>query len=148
MITAYPIAGGCECGAIKYQITSAPLFASVCACSACKKQSGSAFGISLRVRREHLRVVSGQPKTWSRPADSGANIECAFCENCGNRIWNGSSAIPDCVSIKPGTLEEPNWFQPRYLSSASNLPTWLTLTGIERAWDGHAPMAAQQTEIR
>ena len=38
--------GGCQCGAIRYEISSPPVELYVCHCRECQKQSSSAFGIS------------------------------------------------------------------------------------------------------
>ena len=44
-----PLAGGCQCGAIRYAITAEPGPIYVCHCRECQKQSASAFGISVSV---------------------------------------------------------------------------------------------------
>ena len=39
-------------------------------------------GMSLEVPRAGLRVTRGAPKFWSRAADSGRRLRCAFCPSC------------------------------------------------------------------
>ena len=73
------MSGGCQCGGVRYQISGAPVALYVCHCRECRKQSASAFGISVIVRRAEFRLVQGAPKVWSRAADSGRMLECAFC---------------------------------------------------------------------
>jgi hypothetical protein len=36
--------GGCQCGAIRYEIASFPLLLYTCHCTDCQRQTGSAFG--------------------------------------------------------------------------------------------------------
>ena len=38
-----PMTGGCQCGAIRYEIVGFPLFLYTCNCTDCQRQSGSAF---------------------------------------------------------------------------------------------------------
>jgi len=43
--------GGCQCGAIRYELSGEGLELYVCHCKECRKQSASAFGISVIVPR-------------------------------------------------------------------------------------------------
>ena len=38
--------GGCQCGAVRYEVTGPPIKLYVCHCTECQRQSGSAFGMS------------------------------------------------------------------------------------------------------
>ncbi len=98
--------GSCQCGEIGYQSTGEPLALYICHCQECRKQSASAFGISLDVPRANFRITQGTPKYWSRPTDSGKTIRCAFCPTCGSRLWHESESS-DTLSIKAGSLDEP-----------------------------------------
>ena len=48
----------------------------------------------------------GTPRFWERPTDSGGRIRCAFCPDCGSRLWHEDAADPERASIKGGTLDE------------------------------------------
>lgn len=120
------ITGGCQCGAIRYQCAAEPLALFVCHCRECRKQSGSAFGMSLQVPRNFLTIIRGQPRFWSRPADSGRRLECAFCDNCGTRVWHEPEGESETVTIKAGSLDEPVDF-----STAIHIWTESKLPGLE-----------------
>jgi hypothetical protein len=81
-----PAEGGCQCGDVRYTISGDPVFLTVCHCNECKRQSGAAFGMSLRMRREHVMLTRGQPKRWTRIADSERPVICVFCGSCGTRL--------------------------------------------------------------
>jgi hypothetical protein len=117
--------GGCQCGAVRYEVSCDTLKLVICHCRECRKQSASAFGVSVFVPRESLRVTSGSPKFWSRATDSGHALECAFCADCGSRLWHQPSGAPDIVSIKGGSLDDPP-----DLSSAVHIWTSRMLPGI------------------
>ncbi len=117
--------GGCQCGEVRYESAGDSLALYLCHCKECRGQSASAFGISLIVPREGLRVTQGVPKFWTRPTDSGGRVKCAFCPNCGSRLWHESEAEPESVSIKGGSLDEPP-----DISAASHIWTSRKLPGV------------------
>lgn len=99
--------GGCQCGAVRYEITGAPLEVYVCHCRECRKQSASAFGISVMVPRGAFRLLCGTPRFWARAADSGRRVECAFCPDCGSRVWHQGGAGSAHLTVKGGSLDDP-----------------------------------------
>lgn len=104
--------GGCQCGEIRYEIHGEPLTFYACHCRECQKQSASAFGLSLTVPREAVKIVQGQPKTWTRESDGGRAVICSFCSNCGTRLFHDRSYNRETINIKAGTLDDPNWLHP------------------------------------
>ena len=99
--------GGCQCGAVRYRIdgTPGPLYA--CHCTECRKQSASAFGLSLVVRRRDLTLTAGSPRTWTRPTDGGGTLDCRFCPTCGTRVWHEDGPEAEALSLKAGSLDQP-----------------------------------------
>jgi hypothetical protein len=92
---------------VRYESAGAAIALYVCHCLECRRQSASAFGMSLEVPSAGLRVTQGAPRYWSRAADSGNRIRCAFCPNCGSRLWHESEPPSETVTIKAGSLDEP-----------------------------------------
>ena len=66
-----------------------------------QRQSGSAFGMSLTVRKDDFRILKGALKSFTRTADSGRLVTCAFCPECGTRIYHEPHYRKDSVNIKP-----------------------------------------------
>lgn len=99
--------GGCQCGAVRYQVTGAPLALYACHCRECQKQSGSAFGMSLQVDRNDLTLLAGQPRAWTRPTASGRRLTCWFCPDCGSRLWHEPAPASGWATVKAGSLDEP-----------------------------------------
>ena len=100
-----PVSGGCQCGAVRYAIAGAPLALYACHCRECRKQSGSAFGLSLQVRRDDLRLTAGEPRVWERPTDSGGRLACWFCPACGSRLWHEPVPGRGTATVKAGSLD-------------------------------------------
>jgi hypothetical protein len=105
--------GGCLCGKLRYAISGEPLATIACHCRDCQVQSGSAFGMTMVVKREHFEWLSGEPRKFAMKADSGTDKDCLFCGDCGVRILNELSRLPATVNLKPGTLDDTSWLQPR-----------------------------------
>lgn len=101
------VAGGCQCGAVRYELSHAPLQVYVCHCTQCRKQSASAFGISVVVPQAALRVVRGEPRFWSRPTQTGHVLDCAFCGDCGSRLWHRRRGSTGTLNVKGGSLDAP-----------------------------------------
>lgn len=121
--THLPMTGGCQCGAIRYELWDAPEAVYVCHCTECRRQSASAFGISLIVRAAAFRLAGGEPVVWRRPTDTGNRLDCWFCPTCGSRVWHVSSATPSFRSVKGGTLDQPpDLTQAVHLFTARKLP--------------------------
>jgi hypothetical protein len=84
----------------------------ICHCRECQKQSASAFGLSLTVPRASVKIVQGQPKTWTRKSDRDLAVICSFCPNCGTRLFHDRAYNRETINIKAGTLDDPNWLRP------------------------------------
>ncbi len=66
-----PFDGGCQCGAVRYRITSEAVVVYACHCTICQTQSGSAFAMAMRVPAEDFHLTKGGLKSFDRNADSG-----------------------------------------------------------------------------
>jgi hypothetical protein len=100
------LTGGCQCGAVRYEIAGAPLTTYVCHCRECCKQSASAFGISVIVRAGDFHLTQGTTKSWTRGTDSGRRLRCVFCPACGSRLWHEGEPKGPTISVKGGSLDE------------------------------------------
>ena len=119
--------GGCQCGAVRYELTGEPLAPIICHCTECQKQTSSAFGMTLPVAKRDLRLVSGSLKQWRRLADSGRELACYFCPDCGSRVYHSSSLGPDYWHLKPGTLDDTGWLAPVAQVWTDSAQPWLRL---------------------
>ena len=119
--------GGCLCGAIRYRLTGEPVAVTVCHCGDCQRQSGSAFGMSLVVRREQLEILRGEPARYESRAASGAGKHAFFCARCGVRLYNSLERMPETFNVKPGTLDDTRWLAPRLHVWTSSRQPWVTV---------------------
>ena len=114
--------GRCQCGAVEYEFTGSPRTVHACHCSECQKRSGSAFGLTMIVDKDSF-VLDGDVTTYVRISDSGQSVTSHFYPKCGNPIYGELERFPDIVAIRPGTLDDTNWFDPErhiWTDSAQN----------------------------
>jgi hypothetical protein len=104
--------GRCLCGAVAYESSGEPVFALLCHCRDCQRQSGGAYTAGLRLPAESFRITKGEPKLYVKTADSGNQVTRGFCPECGCMLFLRVSARPDLVAIRVGTLDDPSWFRP------------------------------------
>ncbi|MEM7017647.1 MAG: GFA family protein [Pseudomonadota bacterium] len=127
--------GGCQCKRIRYLLDGEVIRLNVCHCQDCQLQSGSAFGMSLVIPHEGtFQLTSGQLKTFETVADSGRKKTCAFCGDCGVRIYNATSALK---SIKAGTLDDTAWLAPDAHYWTKNKQPWVGLPGDVPCYDDY-----------
>jgi hypothetical protein len=119
-----PIEGGCQCGNVRYRVESEPSFLAVCHCTECQRQSGSAFGMSLAVPPQAFRVRSGTLKKYEVRCDSGRIKTCAFCRECGTRIYHQTE---NGMSLKAGTLDDTSWLKPDAHYWTKRRQPWVTI---------------------
>ncbi len=121
------IEGGCNCGAVRYRLTSAPMAVAVCHCANCRRQSGSAFSVNVVVRGDAMHV-SGDLTTWEDPdTETGQPVLRQFCATCGSPIRSLSVASPRVAIVKAGTADDPGQFAPAiHVWTSSALP-WVEI---------------------
>jgi hypothetical protein len=145
-----PLTGGCQCGARRYEATAAPLTLYACHCEECRRQSASAFGLSLLVRPEDLRLDRAGLGTWRRPRGAGGDMVCRFCPDCGARLMHEGRGV---VSVKAGTLDHPWALRPAGHIWADRAAPWMRAAMIEAGGviaprnPGEADMAALQARF-
>src|SRR6266540_4288254 len=54
-----PLAGACECGAVRYEVADAFLYAANCHCSRCRAATGTAFKAFAGIERKKLAITAG-----------------------------------------------------------------------------------------
>jgi hypothetical protein len=104
-------AGGCLCGAVRYQTLADPLRVTVCHCRFCQRATGSAYMVEPIFRLEDLQVTSGAPVVYDlSSAGSGKFVHIHFCQRCGTKLYLTFERFPGTCGVYAGTFDDPNWF--------------------------------------
>ena len=119
--------GGCSCGAVRYRLTSAPLFVHCCHCLDCQRQTGSAFVINALIETDRIERLSGEPEAVSMPTESGRPHDIYRCPKCLTAVWSDYGRRPALRFVRVGTLDEPSALAPDvHIFTRTKLP-WLRL---------------------
>ena len=79
--------GTCHCGYMTYTAEIDPAKVIICHCTDCQALSSSAFRIVVLAEKGSFRLLSGQPKTYIKTADSGRKRAHHFCPKCGTQMY-------------------------------------------------------------
>jgi hypothetical protein len=55
----YPLAGGCDCRAIRYRLESPPLIVHCCHCRWCQRESGASFALNAMIEADRVTLLCG-----------------------------------------------------------------------------------------
>jgi hypothetical protein len=95
--------------------------------------TGSAYRVSVRVPRATFRLLTGQPKTYVKTADSGAKRAHSFCSDCGTPAYACAVENPTSYSLRVGCLRQRAELPPRkQIWCRSSLPWSESLSGVPK----------------
>ncbi|SMC22615.1 Uncharacterized conserved protein [Andreprevotia lacus DSM 23236] len=115
--------GGCLCGAVRYRYPLPLGAANYCHCVDCRRVTGSAFNIGIRLEQALLQI-SGVLRSYSHAGGSGQAVERLFCGQCGSPLFTRHPARPESVWVRAGGLDDPALVQPGWASWASQRVAW------------------------
>jgi hypothetical protein len=116
-------AGGCLCGALRYEANGEPLYSGHCYCEDCRKASGSGFIPFIGFLSSAVRIT-GQCRQFTTKAANGNNAVRNFCPVCGGLVFGGRVGIDDSYTIYAGSLDDPTLFHPTIAIFTRNRPIW------------------------
>jgi hypothetical protein len=120
--------GGCTCRAVRYRMTSTPLFVHCCHCRWCQRESGSAFALNAMIEAGRVQLLQGEVEVINTPTLSGKGQKIARCPSCRIALWSNYAGAGDAIRfVRVGTLDEPERVPPDiHIFTASKQP-WVLL---------------------
>jgi hypothetical protein len=64
-MTDFPLTGGCNCGAVRFEVTAPLVIASYCHCKRCQRRCGAAASANAHPAPDTFRIVSGEDRLTS-----------------------------------------------------------------------------------
>jgi hypothetical protein len=129
--------GGCACGAVRYGLTSLPMFVHCCHCRDCQRQTGSAFVINALIETDRITLRSGSVRPIAMPTDSGSPHHIHRCSSCHTALWSDYGGRPTLRFVRVGTLDDPSVLSPDvHIYVRSKLP-WVALPEGVPAFDAY-----------
>ncbi|HEY5958976.1 MAG TPA: GFA family protein, partial [Polyangiaceae bacterium] len=119
--------GGCACGRMRYQMNAPPMFVHCCHCRDCQRQTGTAFVLNALIETDQLALLSGEPRRFEMPTDSGRPHGIYRCTDCGTALWSEYGGLSALRFVRVGTLDDPTALEPNvHIYTRSKVP-WLQL---------------------
>ena len=101
-------AGGCQCGAIRYEASGDPVVVAMCHCSMCRRANAAPAVAWAMFSEAQVRFVASKPKNYA----SSASAYRGFCCDCGTQISFTADYIPGLIDLTVGSFDCPEWLPP------------------------------------
>jgi hypothetical protein len=120
--------GGCTCRAVRYRMTSRPLFVHCCHCRWCQRETGTAFALNAMIESDRVELLRGEVVVVDTPSNSGKGQKISRCPICQIAVWSNYAGLGDAARfVRVGTLDEPDRLPPDvHIFTASKQP-WVVL---------------------
>ena len=112
--------GGCQCGAIRYEITAEPMMAGHCQCLDCQHETGGGHASFLAFPADAVKLT-GTPRFYEVKADNGNTMRRGFCPTCGSPVVAARAACRTCGQSPPAAST---------IRASSNLSSSSTRCGV------------------
>ena len=128
--------GGCQCGAVRFEVTGRLGKASVCHCRMCQKAFGNVFAPLVSIPDGALTWTRAEPKRFQ----SSNFVQRGFCPECGTPL---TYEAPDGLAVAIGAFDHPERIEPDiqfgvegripWMDHVNDWPVRETLDDIEAA---------------
>ncbi len=115
------ITGGCQCGAIRYELLAPPDRVSICHCRDCQMGAGAPMVAWAVMPKDRLVILKGAPNTVNSSGDSFRQ----FCGRCGTGLFYvNETFLPGLVDVQSVTLDAPSAYPPEAQVQTAEQPDW------------------------
>jgi hypothetical protein len=116
-------AGGCFCGAVRYEVSGAPRTLCYCHCESCRRVAGSPAVAWGTFERAGFRVTRGS----LAELHSSPRVVRGFCARCGSCLTYSHEARSGEIDVTLASLDEAAQLAPRmHVWVADKLP-WVRI---------------------
>jgi hypothetical protein len=130
------IAGGCHCGAIRYEAEGEALTSALCHCTDCRRHAGAPMVAWTMYRKEAVKVIAGEPRTYA----SSENGRRQFCANCGTGLfYTNDKILPGIIDIQSATYDDPGAVSPRAHIQVAERIAWMKEAHLLPTFERYPP---------
>lgn len=123
-MTDNKLAGGCACGAVRYECTARPVLAAHCHCRDCQRASGAPMATVFAVPRPAFHQIKGSTATHTCTGDSGQPVVRHFCPQCGSPLFSDVAVMPDLWFVRAVSLDDPGAVTPTLHVYCDSAQSW------------------------
>ncbi|MBN9306343.1 MAG: hypothetical protein BGO82_19815 [Devosia sp. 67-54] len=115
----------CACGGVSLHFAGKVLSMFLCSCEDCQRATGTGHAAIVLARRADVSVT-GETRSFSRPANSGATLTSSFCPDCGTPLLAQSSRAAELAMLPVGLFgaAAAAWYAPNQLIFARSHREW------------------------
>ncbi len=130
------LAGKCRCGAVRYEVSDAFVYAANCHCSECRAATGSAFKAFAGIEREKLTITDGVDDLAVFGEEDLNDTRCR-CRACGSFLF---SVVRDgaFVHVAMGSLVDAPTIRPTTHIFVGSKAPWFEITDDLPQFDEYA----------
>lgn len=132
--------GRCACGAVRFTVADAFLYALNCHCSDCRRATGAAFKSLAGIARDRLAITQGAESLMMVGETSAHDTRCAVCGSFLFSVVRGGAF----VHVALGVLEDCPTIRPAAHIFVGSKAPWFTITDDLPQYEGHIPQAAEE----
>jgi hypothetical protein len=123
--------GGCACGAVRYELMSAPFDTGWCHCRTCRLVSGAPAMVFSTVPTKDFRFTRGEGEMRIFPSSSFGRRR--FCGKCGTPLTIEVDHQPGTIDFPVATLDDPDPVTPGFhIFRASRIAWFETADDLPR----------------
>jgi len=128
------LVGKCRCGAVRYEVADAFLYATNCHCSECRAATGSAFKAFAGIEREKLTITDGVDDL---AVFGEEDLNDTRCRACGSFLF---SVVRDgaFVHVAMGSLVDAPTIRPTAHIFVGSKAPWFEITDDLPQFDEYA----------
>jgi len=121
-MTDLPLTGGCNCGAVRFEVRQPLAAASYCHCKRCQRRSGAAASANAHPASGSFRIVAGADRLRMWKPDGGG--EKWFCGDCGSALFSRNPADATMVGVRLGAFDEDPGIRPAARQFVAYAAAW------------------------
>lgn len=118
-----PLTGGCNCGGVRFELTSPPLHANYCHCTRCRRRTGAAASPQARVESGSFKITAGEQllKAWE---PEGGGFAKVFCSRCGSSLFSRAPGTAEPFSVRLGAFDQDPGVRPSFRMHVASAASW------------------------
>jgi len=129
------IAGGCACGAVRYQASGPPRQSMICHCRDCRRAAAAPVVAWVTFASADFAMAKGAPAAFA----SSRRVRRRFCAACGTPLTYAHEARPDEIDVTTCSLDDPDAFPPTHHSQLADDLHWVRFGDGLPAYAGWKP---------
>ncbi|MEM7224441.1 MAG: GFA family protein [Pseudomonadota bacterium] len=116
-----PIAGGCHCGAVRYEARGPTVLIELCHCESCRRTVGAPLMSWAAFRRDAFAITADRPTAY----ESSPGLARTFCGRCGTSLTLADDRFPDEIYVSIASLDDAEALPPEFHIWRAQRLSWL-----------------------